>query len=95
MASRELKSENNRYRDDCEIEIEIEKRIRNTMIYRIIGESLGLLCVIIFVSCLQKDDFSIVEITKIIIAYLLHKGAITLECRYLLKLKLKNMEDRK
>ena len=40
---------------------------------------------IAFVAYLQNDDFSIAEIIRIIVAYLLHKVALNLECRYLLK----------
>ena len=59
----------------------------------ICGEILGLAFVIILVSYLQNDDFSIGEIIRIIVAYLLHKGALTLEVRYLLKMK--KAEDKK
>ena len=54
------------------------------MIYKITGEAFGLLCVIAFVAYLQNDDFSIMEITKLIVAFLLHKVALNIECRYLL-----------
>ena len=43
------------------------------------------------VSYLQNDDFSVVEITQIIGAYMLHKMALMLEVRS----KLKKMEDEK
>ncbi len=73
---------------------QITKRIRNKMFYRMIGEGLGLLFVMILVSYLQNDSFSIDEIIKILIAYMLHKGAVKLEVRYFLSSKLKKLEKK-
>ncbi len=65
------------------------------MIYRIIGELLGFLCVMFLVSYLRREDFSIVDITQIIGVCLLHRVALMLEVRYFLSPKVKKMEDEK
>ena len=65
------------------------------MFYRTIGEGLGLLFAIMLVSYLQNGSFSVDEIMKILVAYMLHKGALKLEVRYFVIPKLRKMEDGK
>ena len=67
------------------------------MAYRIIGEALGLLLVIVLCSYLQMNqDISIIDITRILLCvYIPQRIALNVECRYLLNSKLKKMEEGK
>ena len=67
------------------------------MAYRIIGEALGLLLVIVLCSYLPSNqDRSILDITKMLLCvYIPQRIALNLECSYLLNSKIRKIEDGK